>query len=185
MTETVELTREVRDRRVAIARDVLAQMARADPARLRPQTGVYVALRLNRRVDNAADLGAILSADNVAYCETCALGALLVSKARLYDQVPLHKLCVGEYSISSYGGDSIRTLLAGEFDADTLYRIEAYFERWDVCDDRRDEVRSAFFGSATRRLAAICEDIVANNGEFTVAMGAPIDEDDPEDDADS
>ena len=119
-------------------------------------------------------------------CTMCLLGACLVSKARLFDAVPLAKLYRSYYdgayvdhrSINPER-EAIEPLLQDIFPSLELSKIESAFERRvmnDGCDDTTanwDLLRgAALFGRRLNddadRVTAVMENIIANDGIFVV-----------------
>lgn len=121
-------------------------------------------------------------------CTVCARGAALVSKARLYDKVPLSKMT---YSYTSLLGEKVARLsvhqktttelLKGVFSESTLDLMEAAFE---VLYHRANKLNSKVYGAVCfgakykdpkRRLAAIMTNIIDNGGEFVVEPATEAD----------
>jgi len=164
---TVDPDRERKDKIIAIAKDVLKWVNT-----YRLAHGSYLEGSVPAVIDNDVDLQSC--ADTVVkYCEMCALGALLLSKARLYDDVPVRDI---KYTYSSddlgtnisTGNSYIKERLAGIFTSQQLNLIETAFECWSATDPA--EQRAQRFGkqyrNLTERVIAVMNNIIANNGEF-------------------
>lgn len=166
---------------VQVARDVLAHLGV-----YRVQTGRYLMGRVQGIVDRNADLSSHL-AEVEEVCSVCALGALLLSKARLYDNVPVLSLTT-DYPRSpdrdylEVSGSQVRKLLADVFRQHQLHMIESAFEQcsnlqardYEGISDIRDSI--AFgqrYHTARERLQAIMENIVENEGEFSPPHYSP------------
>ena len=132
-------------RRVALARDVLAQL---EAKKIIPEYGTYV---------SASD----------AFCETCALGAMMVS-------------CCGVDDADGAREDDVIECLVPLFSRRELAEIEASFEgdtgmpmqhRARYASARLRRFAEVFEGTAEHippeaRLRAIMSNIIANDGEF-------------------
>lgn len=186
-----ELTREMRDRRIAVCRDVVE---RIDARRLRVLDGYYIRIRIGSdpaenvrkeitsKLSNSQDLRDV--ADTIEqHCTVCARGGMLLSKARLYDNVPSSTLIrEGWFEV---GQSSTTNPLLDTFDAETLEAIESAFEEEVIRDfvtscDRDDTQNYAaeerledFAGygrslpaSPAARLRVIMENLIRNDGEF-------------------
>ena len=110
------------------------------------------------------------------YCTVCALGSILLSKARLYNNVPTSNF----EAIYYHGGrPEIVESLKDIFPIEQLDLIESAFEKdlifsSIISDSFIQEIKdAAMFGSeykvAKDRLVAIMENIIENNGEFIPA----------------
>ncbi len=118
----IELTREIRELRVAIARDMIAQL---DANRVHLTTGYY--LRYFRDYVNlTGDLRDHLAVIQ-EHCDPCLLGFALLSKARVR-AVPMARLVAGVVSYAHMDRETVVELLADVFDADTLTLMECVFE---------------------------------------------------------
>jgi hypothetical protein len=122
-------------------------------------------------------------------CSICALGALLLSKARLFDDVPMtNVLEYGGFGISTYRINMTRGELTAKlrdaFSDEQLDLIETAFERRYIGSNcTRTKLasealsRAIRFGEAfynnTERLKAIMENVIANNGVFVPPRLAP------------
>lgn len=121
----------VSERRVAVAKDVLAHLDRT-----RFAIGSYFATSDQGVVEAAcaaSDAGTDLRPlveDLRAGCRVCVMGALLLAKARLFDRVPAGVLrpTAGPDGEIDPSGSDVAAALADVFDARTLARMEATFE---------------------------------------------------------
>ena len=175
------LTREIRDRRVAVAEDVLLQLRRLDvPLLVLRGVGYIVgAGHVGSSEYEGIDLDGDLKdhADMVQRrCTVCAMGALLLSKARLLDEVPMAAIVrthdeIGEIDVDRE--DAVR-LLKDTFDADTLNRVEAFFEGSPMHMFTRRYYLSGMdayaksLATPRERMIEVAENIVHNLGEFIV-----------------
>ncbi len=156
--------------RIAIAADA-AEMIRADKFTMKSGTGylrAYVA-DLESRMDD--DLQMHLDAVT-ATCTVCQLGAALLAKAHLYDNVPMRAL-------DGYGGrlhigqrSELVRMLSGIFPARTLDMMEAAFEQRVLVGDTDDVYGAAVYGldfeDDQDRALAVFANIGANGGDFVV-----------------
>jgi len=165
---------EHEDMRVAIARDVLAQLDREDvPLRVSPEgyvSGFY------EPKDWSADLQQIV--DEVkTYCDVCALGGLILSKARLYDSVPICELLEEDPDEAPGEVFGIQATIYEQLDQvfgqgqreliETAFMEVRYFARALSEAERTKAVRyGGQFHDDRLRLRAIMENIIANGGEF-------------------
>lgn len=172
----------------AIARDILDQIRRPDDVRPRFKTGSYIA-GVMPRLDTLDGVDLRDHADAVqAHCTVCMLGAALISKARLFDRVPLNgvaSLCSWD-DVTRIGAGRRTTTdhLADAIEPATMDAMEAAFEadvdpvygHGDVTDDVRG---AAMFGrqwdDPTRRAVAILENVVAHGGRLVVPPVAAAD----------
>jgi hypothetical protein len=166
---------------VQVARDVLAHI-RAYIVR----TGSYVSGNVLRKdVNKDGDLQDNL--DVVAEsCNVCALGAMLLSKARLYDDVPMRAV-LGQAAMSDYVGPYLsitmeRQNVVGQledvFESHQLAMIESAFEmkHMTTLPLTREQANRLYdavaFGisyapyHSHTRLKAIMENIIENKGVF-------------------
>jgi len=100
-------------------------------------------------------------------CQVCALGGLLLSKARLYNHVPLDLFHLG------FEANAVRQGLLDIFELMQLRLIEIAFEVDDFFGLGLDESsieKALHFGSQfnneASRMIAIMQNIVNNNGTF-------------------
>lgn len=188
MAETKELTREIRDRRIAVAKDVKLQHA-ANNFRIGFS---YLAIYDDDEVSSAiagtrdappTDLKDVVDQVSLA-CGVCARGALLLSKARLFNDVPIASVFETDegWVNSIVDQDGTANLLSDTFDVATLARIEAAFEVSGALVDASIEGGldvdaevawgRLYMGSKDGRLLAIMDNIIANDGEFIVPSTA-------------
>lgn len=165
------------EKAVAVAQDVLAWLALPE-TRGKVLTGSYLWARVPGPIDPLADLRtyaeqAMASGD----CEVCMLGACLLSKAKLFDAVPVKPFAGhSDGRIRAHGGarDDVTEALEDVFDRETMDLMESAFERtmmgWTA---DRDLMRgAATFGMGfldpRDRARAIMENVVAHGGKFVV-----------------
>jgi hypothetical protein len=177
----VALTPAARARRVAIARDVLG---RIEAGGLTLALGNYLIDRGTREpilqavagLPDAADLRPHVAAIE-AECTVCAIGSLVLAKARLYDAVTVRDIAGA--TTNRYRQSILYQALADPFDARTLARIEAAFEATEyaapipIFEAHRDALAAAAdfgrrFPDPAGRCAAVMRSIVDHDGEFVV-----------------
>jgi hypothetical protein len=169
MTMTTMLTDEIRAKRVAVARDVIE---RIEAGKLRVATGGYLYIDEDAGpvdTDGLIARGGDLQphVDEIERnCEVCALGAVLLSKARLMDAVPVAVLG----HVGSYQGAFHRSL-ADVFDENTLLAIESAFEQGRFGDTDLSRGAAVFgdqFDDDAERCVAVMEKVIEGNGELAV-----------------
>lgn len=145
-------------KRVTIAKDVLAQLARK---RFLATQGTY----LSRRID-AVNLDAEVCSITSKHksCEVCALGGMFVAAVEKADKLKVFELS------EVYGGEATlqqedcRDYLARFFDEEQLMSIESAFEEDDFGD--ADAAGFTDCEDPPTRMRLIMENIVANRGRF-------------------
>lgn len=167
------------EKAIAVAKDVIAQLKRIDiPLHVQRENG-YIVAPLSVIPEEACDLQAIV--DNVqGSCRVCALGATVLSAARLFDQIPAMDVLrpghrgEGGLQVLSDREDMFDALVrTGVFDDEECALIEAAFEKtWAWNKEASDEKigRAMSFGkgfeSDSDCLIAIMENVIANDGHF-------------------
>jgi hypothetical protein len=146
------------DKRVAIAKDVLLHLA---AEKILAERGTYLQVELTGETPLSPDdqVGDVIAA-RAEECIVCALGAMVVSTAKIADKLSLGQGC----SIDSWegrnsfavGGLTCYRYLEGYFDGQQLRAIEAAFE----CGDGN------FDGDAEVVLRNIMQNIVDHGGGF-------------------
>lgn len=175
-----------RAQRVAIAEDVLAQLA---TGKIQAQSGCYIDTVFKDKLNGDEQLQSALLQNQVESCQVCGLGSLLVSTIRLANKVTFGQLSGSGKSIRlGSNGSTVREHLSPFFSAKQLNEIEQAFERWYP---GRDDDQCGYAGtgeagnfartirSLSVRLRLIMENIVANNGTFKhkirpVAQQVPV-----------
>ncbi len=102
------------------------------------------------------------------HCDVCAKGAMLLSYIELKNKVTFGQVIrLGPWTpyaqsrrASCHGSSCIAEALDGAFDRDQLDRIEDAFECWDGNEWGKK------FKTPGKRMIAICQNIIENNGEF-------------------
>ena len=185
MPVDTELTPEVRERRIAVAKDFLAI---TDPDRPAAESAVrlargygYFTADLGRYVRIGVELQPLLPASK---CTVCAIGALFLCHVRLFDRHTTDEAGITQYRTRG----EIVDALAETFDPHQLDLIEAAFEGTTIhaCADWPAEdypilQAAAGFAEAldldpyvdddeqAEKLArAIMQNVIANGGVFTV-----------------
>lgn len=174
-----ELKEEEMRRRAAVAvcRDLLFQMGREDNP-IVPQRGTYLEVRHNSDSPLAGyegELQNVVDEFQNNDCQACALGSMLLCTARLFDNAriwAMTRVC-GHRSSTCVPYDQIIEGLRNVFDRNTIDVIESAFECRPCHGNEPEHYGAAVFGtqfvSATEALRAICENIIANDGDFIVA----------------
>ena len=161
---------------LAVAQDVLQHLKY-----LNMRQGAYISGRVSQQVAKAEDLQEVVDVVQKK-CNVCLLGACLLSKARLYDQVPLSELFMtiedseaGEIEAES---DLLRVRLEDCFSHRTMSLMEAAFEctaglAEGLTDSERDVqllYGAVSFGllhtSLSARVEAVMKNVVQNGGLF-------------------
>lgn len=151
------------EQRVAIFRDIIAQL---DARTFTAKTGTYVEV--------PSLLDTVEESVITQPCTVCAIGAAFVSAVRLGDRLDEHAF--GEYGVESAddlsGADSpMRDHLERFFTSDDLGLLESAFEMSEgFAVFNLAGVEAERFGKRFQRpddrLRAICENGIANGGEF-------------------
>ncbi len=155
----MELTRETRDRRVAIAQDVLLQMDREDcPLRPERERYIYGAIEIippETSVQSAVD-------QIQSGCAVCGIGAVFLSYQRLFNGAKVDDISIkiGESTLFRASKYEIQKAVEDTFDQETINVIEMVFEEWGYWR----------YGNRTpdEALRYLMENIVANDGILTV-----------------
>jgi hypothetical protein len=161
MTEEEYQAATPAERRVAIARDVLAQLETHKLSNV--DCGSYIGGDVLSLLGLDAFFDLRDHADAVAAnCKICARGALMISKARLADAVRVYSFN-GRIDVGSNQTDAA---LEDAFTESQLDGIEAAFEQWHDDQNPRPAEFGDRFDDHAERLAAIMANIVANGGTF-------------------
>lgn len=167
----MELTREIRDRRIAVMQDVVDRLDGEQPYRLQQGAYLYGDAILNIRSLSLKDFVEIASKE----CRCCFLGAAFLSWMRVESP---------EFSCEYLGTDRIidvrHTLISdyfdGLFDAKILGLMESAFERdpdfaLEVLPEKKAHKAAGF--SASHGLdhihdlaRAIAQNVIDHDGEF-------------------
>lgn len=208
----------LRAMRVAVARDVLMQL---DARKIVAESGTYVRLlgddpnaknwrgrqegrsaepELMDAAREGADLQTVV--DKLGSCAVCAIGASLLSYARLFDSVPLTDWNAWRssgrdtFSISPNGGtDGAKDVLLDKLGVQFVQSIEQVFEGWEPgTTDCKDDVEGYDVGvygeiGSEERMRTIMHQIIEQGGEFVMpyyeaSERVDEDEDDANDDGD-
>lgn len=149
-------------KRVAVAQDVLDGLT---SRKLRATQGLYVgSSRLDKLLVDNQDAQICNLLPEVNSCKVCARGAIFLSAVMLKDACKASEFVVpaehADDAFSDIGNESrISTYLNDIFDDEQLDLIENYFEGFDG-------KRSLVNLSPTKRMRAIMENIVENDGYF-------------------
>lgn len=165
------------ERRVAIAKDVLAQLRLE---RYVATEGVYVDYKVAELASTAPDKPLEKLLPQVKSCEVCALGACFLSAVRKYNDVKAGDIDVPEtwrshtgeeYTDHNFDDGVMRDKLARHFTKTQTNLIESAFECMPMGSLTRESAQSAIsFGylyeDSHSRLVAIMKNIVKNGGTF-------------------
>lgn len=157
--------------RVEVAMDVLKQL---DLQRIVATSGVYVSFNgptpapVMIAAKHGEDLSEVL--DFLPTCNVCAVGASLLSYARLFDSVPMGNDLGDDRAIFFYhSGDTenvkyiARRMLGDGFIND----IEQVFEGWDATHRRVSYSFNKYGASGSEtRMRVIMQDVIDHGGEF-------------------
>lgn len=180
----MELTREIRDKRVAIAKDVLAQL---DAKAYELRSGYrYFSAQLACSKSSVIDQDLRDVLPKAKDCTVCLLGAVLVSKARLYDEVPVASDSIyfgydAESCVLGLGSHDVYQALETVFDSDSLAIMEGVFERLYDAPDRLENfaLREQFsqwrdyfywFDSSEARVREMMRILIDNDGELALPV---------------
>ena len=97
-------------------------------------------------------------------CEVCALGGMMLSFIRLYDDVPMKKMILFGDEIGC-GRGYIESKLRRYFTLDQLYKIEGAFEDGDGLKDTFDSYEDSEENDKNR-LRATMLNVIRNGGKF-------------------
>ncbi len=139
-----------KEMRVAVARDVLAQLHH-----LRLSRSVYLkgGFALDHDIENLQYMVDRLR-DN---CEACAIGAVFLSYVRVYDGVTTAEFASNRYGEGSTCDAWMSEKLNAAFSPGMLREIERFYQGWNgrnVHDEEHEALR------------LIMENIVENGGDF-------------------
>lgn len=168
--------------RVAVAKDVIERIDTYQFSKAVYLTSEEYSIPLE---ETTGDLQNILPTVE-QNCQMCAIGALLVSKARLFNDVPIQDVVMplrtNEFTIAS-GVNNILKLLGKVFPDFMLYQIEATFVQTNRFTpypyDSNPKIRdAATYGLSLSpdlklRVKSIMQNIIDNKGEFII----PIEQD--------
>lgn len=152
----------------AIAQDVLDRLSLVDYT-----PGIYFLAYIDSLPEGCSDLRGV--ADQLERCRACALGGLLLSKACLYDAVPLSRMTDpmdNKQMCLSAGQEFIVESLDEAFSREQLDMIESAFEGIRVGCNASDEMKdkakrfARVALSMRARVQAIMENIISSEGVF-------------------
>ena len=192
----MQLTREIRDGRIALCKDVIDRIEHHDlciasaAGYLTEKPGASpraVAAIIKKGHRAGKDAQGIVD-QLEPFCQACIRGAMMLSKARVFNDMPMGDIVDSRSGIDAERGDT-RVALEDFFDAEDLAQIEAAFEVYildiedveseGVCDYDWGKLRGACcFGKfaegdqpgrlgAKARCLAVMQNIAANDGVFT------------------
>lgn len=146
-------TQEQKDKSVAIALDILAQLSAGT---IVAKKGNYIRLPESAVHEDDVDLQqSVARLTPEEPCEVCARGAIAVSLAKLYDLIP------GGYT--NYEPSDFDDAVFEIFTDDESDDAERFFERW-VDSDEIDYEQCIRAGTSANRLAMIAKNIIRNKG---------------------
>ena len=150
------------EKRVLIARDVIAQLA---IGKLEAQSGTYV--ETDATVKKASqDLQVLLKPKDVS-CTVCGIGALFVCGVQRGNDLKASSVHLFEDDNVNVGGFQAYAYLRRYFSNSQLKMIEAAFEQW--AHDKGGDF-AYYVEDDETRLRLIMENIILNNGTFNPAM---------------
>lgn len=175
-----------REKAVAVAKDVLKQLKAKT---IQAHQGVYVSIALKEPIKVGCDLQTALLKQQ--FCSVCAMGAAMVSYAKLFDNVPVLENANGLAAIKSYGGDVLgasrdqaEAVLKRILSEKEIALLEGAFEAGGWAADGRPmdnreasadaEGWGAYFyglslgGNSSERLKGLMRNIIRNKGYFVV-----------------
>lgn len=165
----VALPTQPNKKAIAVAKDVLNRLRRK---KLNLRFGTYIRKGENYEYREEGDLQDCI--DEVEQnCQVCLKGALILSKARLFNALPMKEL----QRILDLGGFEmcyqIITLLTDVFDRRSIDLLEVTFEerRWSWTTGSEEEIESALkFGKPYKSKEGIVrgtmENVIWNKGYF-------------------
>ena len=196
----MELTRAIRDGRIEICKDVIDRIENHDLYVV--SSAAYLASKssddwnlvheiLSDGVASELDAQGIVDAIE-PFCQVCARGAMMLSKARLFDDMPLTAIATLSGQIGA-SRDDTGVALEDHFDAEDLAQIEVAFEvsMLDITNRTSASIRAYdwnklrgawnfgrtastgynyFSGSkhgSRKRCLAVMQNIVKHDGVFT------------------
>ncbi len=176
-------------RRMKIAQDVLDTLKLKERKRFRVVKGTYCSINTGKanffKGKKRTQVQSLLP-EIGKNCEACGMGALFLSHIRLFDRVTVGELGVIDCddmnkSVLQADGDDIVSALSGSFSGTELRIIEAAFEgnTGNFTYQMRQNVNHGDYVSLsdqwltrktddTKRLRAICRNIIAHNGDFDI-----------------
>lgn len=177
------------ERAILVAEDVIAQI---ESNKYSPYTGVYVTINDNTRTGDIKD-----SFDTIEECKVCALGATIMSATHLGNKLTFYDISMGGKDCAKINDGktpALDTLLTSIFTPHQLLLIETAFEgysynlsdyfdysqmsngtryahRFNISLTKEECIKcNDYYKRYTNegRLIAIMQNIIANEGEFTI-----------------
>lgn len=159
------------EKRVQIARDVLAQLA---SKRLVAASGLWLSgkgaepLFSNTQLDKNDELQAVLSKKK--QCTGCALGGMFMCAVERADKLKLKDLSEDSQEARHIENEDVFEYMGKYFSRDQLNAIEAAFEQGQgASDDYKAGMWLEDIDDASLRMRLIMENIVANKGKFVLS----------------
>lgn len=144
-----------REQRVLIAQDVIAVL-RSRQRRITIEQGTYF---FSKEIGGVPRTGQLRSNRIKGGCTVCARGALFLASVDRFDSCDL-KFIYGQIRYE------VEDRTEREWGGDQTDLIESCFEGVGVDGSSKHDLYIRFCGNPRGLLLAICENIVANNGEF-------------------
>lgn len=166
---------------VAVAEDVIKLLGEnPDSVRVRMRRCFFSTHYHPLRDEINRDLQDVLPQILESGCAVCALGAAMVSKARLYDNVPLKSLFNWAAPCWTVYRKTTTKLLEDVFSEHTLRKIECAFEVFCLFEEKSCYGATCFgakYLDDRQRLIAIMNNIIDNGGDFVTepASGEEVD----------
>lgn len=163
--------------RILICYDALLQLRQK---KIKPRKNVYLDLAESKKVGKRqSNLQLDQVIEKQSYCEACALGTLLVSRARIFNSLKISNFMT-EWGLDfCNSGDSsgyhLMNSLLPYFEKEQLSLIEACFEGYGQgmagrdCKVDSEKIIRPFakkYKTAESRLIAILKNIISNDGLF-------------------
>lgn len=163
--------------RILICYDALLQLRQK---KIRPRKNTYIGLAEAKKVgERQKNLQLDQVIEKQSYCEACALGTLLISRARIFNSLKVSSFMTEwglDFCTSTIdSGYQLMNSLLPYFDKEQLSLVEACFEGYDQgmagrdCKVDYDKVIKPFarkYETAESRLIAILKNIISNDGLF-------------------
>lgn len=156
-------------KRVAVMRDVLELLAAPKRKRINIEPGTYCNIAMGIESPESVDLQSVV-VSNPSACTVCGIGAIFLAHARLFDSVRVDIF----YGDLREDAEKIIDTLSGYFSEKQLRLIETAFEgRRVLANDEYDADGDKWvrkYSDPTKRLRAICQNVIDNKGTFVITQ---------------
>lgn len=158
------------EKRVAIARDVLAQISLK---RLIPTNGRWLSGKDDNDLFSAKDEKKDLELQEILgkkrECKGCALGGMFMCAVELADKLKVSDLSSDTREENSMQQEDVFAYMKKFFTLDQLNKIESAFEQGDGATEDSDGAHwLSSEGDASERMRLIMENIIVNKGKFNL-----------------